>query len=146
MQKPLERVAVRLMERTAMVVFELLEGVPVAVTQSPTVMELTASVTVLENWVVPVQLTVVCPVLGFCTSMLEAARAAMLPLAPIGPFAVEAAPADDAAAVVATITAAPVPRHRAQRRRLRRLVGVCISLFLISLLGVSLPVSSVMSR
>jgi hypothetical protein len=32
-----------------MVVFEFFDGVPVAVTQSPTVTELTASVTVLEN-------------------------------------------------------------------------------------------------
>ena len=70
------------MLRAAMVVFDDFEGVPVTVTQSPEASELTASVTDLEKVVVEVQLTVVCPVLGFCTSMVEPDRAATLPVAP----------------------------------------------------------------
>ena len=56
--------------RAAMVVFDDFEGVPVTVTQSPAANELTASVTDLENVVVPVQLTAVWPVLAFCTSIV----------------------------------------------------------------------------
>lgn len=37
------------MVRTLIVVFEFFDGVPVAVTQLPTVMELTDSLTILEN-------------------------------------------------------------------------------------------------
>jgi hypothetical protein len=48
-QDPVELAVVTVIERAAMVVFEFFDGVPVAVTQVPTVMELTASVTVLEN-------------------------------------------------------------------------------------------------
>jgi hypothetical protein len=129
--EPVELAVVTLMERAAMVVFELFAGVPVAVIQLPTVMELAASVTVLENCVVDVQLTEVWPVLGFCTSMVVPVMAATLPDAPIGLAAVAAPPAD-ATAVAATIAVAPVPRHRAQRRRtVLPLVGVCIWISLI---------------
>jgi hypothetical protein len=47
------------MLRAAMVVLDDFEGVPVTVTQSPTVRTLTASDTVFENCVEGVQLTVV---------------------------------------------------------------------------------------
>lgn len=58
-QAPLLFGMVRVMLRAAMVVFDLLDADPVAVTQSPTATALTASVTLLENVVVDVQLTVV---------------------------------------------------------------------------------------
>ena len=70
------------MLRAAMVVLDVFDGVPVTVTQSPAVSVLTDWVTVFENAVDVVQLTVVWPVLAFCTSMLEAWSAATLPLAP----------------------------------------------------------------
>jgi hypothetical protein len=134
---PVELACVTLMVSAAMVVFDVFDGVPVAVTQLPTVMELTASDTVLENCVVGVQLTVVWPVPGFCTSMLEPMIAATLPDAGMRAFAGAAAPAAEAAVVATTSAVAPVPRHRAQRRRaVLPLVGVCIWMFLISL---SLP-------
>jgi len=129
--------------RAVRLVLELFEAVPVAVTQSPTATEPTDSVTVWENFVVPLQVTVVWPLEGFCTSMLEAPSAATLPLAPLGALAVAAADAGTAAATTATATTAalaptaiaPVPRHRAQRPLLgRRLVGVCMWMFPLSLL------------
>jgi hypothetical protein len=123
---PVELACVTLMVSTAIVVFDFFDGVPVAVTQLPTVMELTASDTVLENCVVGVQLTVVWPVLGFCTSMLEPMIAATLPDAGMRAFTGSAAPAADATVVAATRAVAPVPRHRAQRRRVLPLLGVCI--------------------
>jgi hypothetical protein len=136
-QDPVELAGVTVMFSAAMVVFELFDGVPVAVTQLPTAMEPTASDTVLENCVVGVQLTVVWPVLGFCTSILEPMIAATLPDVGMRRFAGAAAPAADATVVAATRAVAPVPRHRAQRRRtVLPLVGVCIWMFLIS---VSLP-------
>ena len=77
--------------------------------------------TVLENCVVDVQLTVVWPELAFCTSMLEleAFSAATLPLAPNPPLGggVVAAPAAELRAAAATRTVVPVPTMRAQRRR-----------------------------
>src|SRR5580658_4167947 len=63
-----------------MVVLDFLAGVPVTVRQSPTARELTASVTVWENVVVPVQFTVVWPVV-FCTSIEVPEIDATLPLA-----------------------------------------------------------------
>ena len=81
---PVDVGEVTLIERAAMVVLDFFEAVPVTVTQSPAVSELTDSVTLLENCVVGVQFTVVWPVLAFCTSMLEVLRAATLPVAPIG--------------------------------------------------------------
>jgi hypothetical protein len=137
--EPVELACVTVMLSTAMVVFDFFDGVPVALTQLPTVMELTASDTVLENCVVGVQVTVVWPVLGFCTSMLDPMIAATLPEAGMGAFAGAAAPAAGATVVAATSTVAPVPRPVAQRRRARAvppLVGVCMEMFLIS---VSLP-------
>jgi hypothetical protein len=130
------------MLRAAIVVLDFLDGVPVTVTQSPAVNELTDCVTVWLNCVVGVQLTVVCPVVGFWTSMLEPLSAATLPVAPMGAFEeVVAAPALEPTAATATSAVAPVPINRAQRRQLLlRLVGVCIglSLFLVSLLGCSI--------
>jgi hypothetical protein len=120
------------MLRAAMVVLDDFDGVPVTVTQSPAASVLTASVTVLENCVDVVQLTVVWPVLAFWTSMLEAWSAAMLPLAPPPPappgaLGVVAAPATLPIVVAATSAVAPVPRNRAQRRRVElRLVVVCM--------------------
>ncbi len=133
---PVELGVVRVMLRAAMVVFDFFDGVPVTVTQSPAARELTVSVTVFENWVVVVQFTVVCPLLAFWTSMLEPLSAATLPVAPMGAVAV-AAPAAEATAVAATSAVAPVPRNRAQRRRVvLRLVRVCIGMVPLSLLCV----------
>jgi hypothetical protein len=116
------------MLRAAMVVLDDFDGVPVTVTQSPAASELTDSDTVFENCVEVVQLTVVWPVLGFCTSMLDAWSAATLPLAMPGAFVeVVAAPATEPIVVTATSAVAPAPRNRAQRRRLvLRLVSVCM--------------------
>ncbi len=87
MHEPLELAVVTVIERAAMVVLDFFEGVPVTLTQSPAATALTASVTVLENCVVDVQLTVVWPELAFCTSMFDALAlsAATLPLAPSPP-------------------------------------------------------------
>ena len=63
--EPVELAACTVMVRAAMVVLDVLDGVPLTVTQSPEASELTASDTVLENVVVLVQFTVVCPVLAF---------------------------------------------------------------------------------
>ena len=61
MHEPDELAEVTVMVLAAIVVLDFFDGVPVTVTQSPLVTELTASVTVLEKAVVAVQLTVVCP-------------------------------------------------------------------------------------
>jgi hypothetical protein len=117
--------AVKVMLRAAMVVLDLLDADPVAVTQSPAATALTDSVAVLENVVVDVQFTVVWPLFGFCTSILDAPRAATLPVAPIGGFELDAAPAVEATATAASSAAAPVPRIRAELRNgVRRPVGV----------------------
>jgi hypothetical protein len=102
--------------RAAIVVFDFFDADPVAVRQSPTATALTDSVTLLENVVVDVQLTVVWPLFGFCTSMLDALSAATLPVAPVGLFEVEAAPAEalEPSIPAANRVAAPVPRMRAQ--------------------------------
>ena len=128
MQVPVDDGVPTVMLRAAMVVLDDLDGVPVTVTQSPVAKVLTVSVTVLENWVVDVQLTVVCPELGFCTSMLEPESAATLPVAPLNEVeGVDAAPAVEATAVAATSAVALVAMNRAQRRRLvLRLVMVCM--------------------
>jgi hypothetical protein len=113
------------MVRAATVVLDFLEAVPVTEMQSPVASELTASVTVLENWVVVVHPTVVCPVLAFCTSMVVPLNAATLPDAPVGWFVAAAA----GAAAIATTTSAvtPPPMRCAQRLIFGRwLVGVCI--------------------
>jgi len=125
---PVELACATVMCSAAMVVFDFFDGVPVVVTQLPTVMELTASETVLENCVVGVQLTVVWPVAGFCTSMLDPMIAATLPEVGMRAFAGAAAPAAAGATVAAATSAvAPVPRHVAQRRRaVGPLVGICI--------------------
>ena len=114
------------MPRAAIVVLDDFDGVPVTVTQFPTVSALTDSDTVFENCVEVVQLTVVWPVLGFWTSMLDAWSAATLPLAtPGGPVVVVAAPATEPIVVTAISAVTPLPRNRAQRRRLvLRLVSV----------------------
>jgi hypothetical protein len=86
-------------ELAAMVVFDFLDFVPVTVTHSPAVMVLTVSVTTFEKVVVAVQLTVVCPEVGFCTSMEAGFNAATLPVTPAG--CVVAAPAGSAASTIA---------------------------------------------
>jgi hypothetical protein len=127
-QDPDELGAFTVMLRAATVVLDFFDAVPVIVTQSPVVIDCTVSVEVLENVVLGVQLTVVCPVLVFCTSMLELLRAATLPEAPVGALLGVAAPALAATAVAATSAAAPVPSLRAQCRRVElRPVGVCIA-------------------
>jgi hypothetical protein len=127
---PLLSGIVTVMLRAAMVVLDFFDADPVAVTQSPTVMALTASVTLFENCVVDVQFTVVCPLLWFWTSMLEPLSAATLPEAPIGAFAVAAPAAALDPSTPATISAAaPLPRRRAQLRPgVRRSVGVSMML------------------
>jgi hypothetical protein len=117
-QDPLDVAGITLIERAAMVVLDVFDAVPVTVTQLPVVSELTASVTVFENCVVGVQLTVVWPVLAFCTSMLEVLSAATLPVAPIGfeVLAAPAVPAADTMAATATKVVPPAPRSRAQCR------------------------------
>lgn len=137
-QDPVDEGLRTVMLRAAIVVLDVFDGVPVTVTQSPAASELTDSDTVFENCVEVVQLTVVWPVLAFCTSMLDAWSAATLPLARPGAFVgVVAAPATELIVVAATNAVAPVPRNRAQRRRVvLRLVSVCmwdVPLFLLLL-------------
>jgi hypothetical protein len=122
---PVDVGVVTVMLRAATVVLDFFDAVPVTETQSPAATELTASVTVLENWVVVVHPTVVCPVLAFCTSMVEPLSAATLPDAPVGWFV--AAPAGAAAIATTTRAVTPPPTSCAQRLRfVRWLVGVCI--------------------
>ena len=59
MHEPEELAVLTVMVRAAIVVLDLLDGVPLTVTQSPLASALTASVTVLENVVVVLQFTVV---------------------------------------------------------------------------------------
>jgi hypothetical protein len=127
-QDPVDEGLRSVMLRAAIVVLDVFDGVPVTVTQSPAASELTDSDTVFENCVEVVQLTVVWPVLAFCTSMLDAWSAATLPLARPGAFVgVVAAPATEPIVVAATNAVAPVPRNRAQRRRVvLRLISVCM--------------------
>ena len=127
-QDPVDEGLRTVMLRAAIVVLDVFDGVPVTVTQSPAASELTDSDTVFENCVEVVQSTVVWPVLGFCTSMLDAWSAATLPLAkPEALVVVVAAPATEPIVVAATSAVAPVPRNRAQRRRLVLwLVSVCM--------------------
>ena len=96
--EPDELAVFTVMVRAAIVVLDFFEGVPLTVTQSPLAIALTASVAVLENVVVVVQFTVVCPELAFWTSMLDALREATLPVAPVGALAGGAAPAAEAKA------------------------------------------------
>ena len=84
---PDELAVFTVMVRAAIVVLDFFEGVPLTVTQSPLTIALTASVAVLENVVVVLQFTVVCPELEFWTSMLDALRDATLPVAPMGALA-----------------------------------------------------------
>jgi hypothetical protein len=135
---PEELAVLTVMVRAAMVVFDFFDGVPLTVTQSPLASALTASVTVLENVVVVLQFTVVCPELAFWTSMLDPLSEATLPEAPMGALAgVVAAPAAEATAVAASNAVAPVPAKRMKRRRLLlRLVSDCIVLILFLFLVV----------
>jgi hypothetical protein len=131
---PVELAVVTVMVRAAIVVLDVLDGVPFTVTQSPAASVLTAWVTVLENVVVVLQFTVVCPELAFWTSMLDPLREATLPEAPAGALAgVVAAPAAEATAVAARSAVAPVPARRMKRRRLLVwLVSACIVLIPLS--------------
>ena len=127
--EPDELAVFTVMVRAAIVVLDFFEGAPLTVTQSPLTMALTASVAVLENAVVVVQLTVVCPEVAFWTSMLDALRDATLPVAPVGALAGVAAPAAEAKRVAASSAVAPAPPRRMKRRRLvLRLVNDCIVL------------------
>jgi hypothetical protein len=132
---PVELAVLTVMVRAAIVVLDFFDGVPFTVTQSPAASVLTAWVTVLENVVVVLQFTVVCPELAFWTSMLDPLREATLPVAPAGALAgVVAAPAAVATAVAASSAVAPVPAKRMKRRRfLVRLVSDCIVLIPLSL-------------
>lgn len=111
------------MERAAMVVFDFFDVVPVAVTQSPAVTELTVSVTVLLKVVVPVQDTDVWPVVAFWTSIVVPLTAAMVPLASEfwGAVAAPATGANTAAAQTALLinatSAAPAASVRCPRIR-----------------------------
>jgi hypothetical protein len=126
-QEPLEEAAVIVRDRAAMVVLDFFDGVPVTVRQSPTVTALTVSVTVLENVVPAVQLTVVWAVV-LCTSMEEAAREATLPLdPPPGPVGALAAPALGAMSARARMPERAVPvrsRHWRAIRTARAGTGV----------------------
>jgi hypothetical protein len=97
------------MLRAAMVVLDDFDGVPVTVTQSPAFRTLTASDTVFENCVVSVQLTVVWPVMGLWTSMLDPDNEATVPLAPsgVGVLLVVAAPAPAEPMIIAAASAVP---------------------------------------
>jgi len=127
-QDPVDEGLRTTMVRATIVVLEDFDGAPVTVTQSPAASELTGPETVFENCVEVVQLTVVWPVLGFCTSMLDDWSAATLPVANPGAFVeVPAAPATEPIVMAPTSAVTPVPRNRAQRRRLvRRLVNGCM--------------------
>ena len=95
--------------------------------QSPAARELTVSVTVLENWVVGVQLTVVWPVLGFCTSMLDAAERGHAAAGADGRGRRAAAPAVEADGRGGQERRGAGAEHLAQRRPVElRLVSVCI--------------------
>lgn len=117
-QAPVLSGIVKVMLRAEIVVFDFFDAEPVAVTQSPTAIAPTDSVMLFENVVVDVQFTVVWPLLGFWTSMLEVPSAATLPDAPVGALAVAAAPAAalEPTMPAARSAAAPVPRRRAQLR------------------------------
>lgn len=132
---PLDDGVVTVMLRAAMVVLDFFDAVPVTETQSPAASELTACVTVLENVVMVSQLTVVCPELGFCTSMVDPLSAATLPEAPIGRFVVElAAPAGLPSAASTTSAVVAPPRSGARRRSFELwLVGVNMWSFLFLL-------------
>jgi hypothetical protein len=136
---PFEVALETVMERAAMVVLDFFDCVPVTVTHSPA-NALMAWLTVLENFVVEVQLTVVWPELAFCTSMLEleAFSAATLPLAPpnppLGRGVVVAAPAVELRAAAATRAVVPVPTMRAQRRRPG--TGLCVDFMFVVPLSV----------
>ena len=130
-QLPLLFGVVTVMLRAAIVVLDFFDAVPVAVTQSPTLTALTDSVTLLENVVDDVQFTVVWPLLGFCTSMLDAFSAATLPVAPVRALEVVAATAEalDPKIPAANRVAAPVPSMRGQLHLgVRRSVGVSMVL------------------
>lgn len=93
-----------------------LAELPVTVTQVPTVTAAVVTVTVRENVVVDVQLTVSCPVAGFWTSIEAPLSAATVPAAPVGaPLLVETAAA--AAAAVAELIANPATTASASRDR-----------------------------
>jgi len=108
------------------------DGVPLTLTQSPAVTLLSEPVTVWVKVVDDVQLTVVWPVSGFCTSMEEAASAAISPEAPgIGRLAGEPEPELEAGWLVVEAAAPPqaaaasatAPRPTASAGPRRRFAG-----------------------
>jgi hypothetical protein len=102
----------------AIVVLDDFDGVPVTVRQSPTAIALCVWVAVCENVVVPVQLTVVCPVLAFWTSMDDPVIEATLPLAaPPDPLGGVAAPALAVRPMRTVMLSRAPPTGPYQRRR-----------------------------
>ena len=121
------------MLRAATVVLDFFEAVPVTEMQSPAASELTASVTVLENWVVAVQLdgglsgAGVLHLHGRATQRGDAPRCA-------GRLVGRGGAGRAAAVATATSAVTPPPTSCAQRRRfVRWLVGVCICIVPLSL-------------
>jgi hypothetical protein len=118
------------MLRAAMVVLDDFDGVPVTVTQSPGVRTPTASDTVIENCVASVQLTVVWPVVGLWTSILDPDNEATVPLAPSGTvvLVVVAAAAPVEPMIIATASAAPPALVQRAKRpcRARTVFRVCM--------------------
>jgi hypothetical protein len=111
-QLPDDGTVVMVIERAAIVVLDFLDLVPVTVRQSVLPRELTVSLTVFENVVAPVQLTVVCP-LVLCTSMEVPLSAATLPKAdPKLDVAAPAAGAKTAMAQSATAVEVVAATHR----------------------------------
>jgi hypothetical protein len=110
------------MDRAATVVLDFFDGVPVTVRQSPTATALSVCVAVSEKVVELVQLTVVCPSLALCTSIVVPLMEATLPLAPepVGAVAASALTVvtTTRAALRAAIMAEAAP-HRTRPRRCR---------------------------
>jgi hypothetical protein len=124
-QLPDDGTGVIVIERAAIVVLDFFEGVPVTVRQSLVLIALTVSLTVLEKAVVPVQLTVVWPVV-LCTSMEDALSAATLPSA--DPKLGVAAP-ESGASVASEMAHSATPLRPAAAHRPRRRAGVrCVRL------------------
>jgi hypothetical protein len=119
------------MLRAAIVFLDDLDAVPVTVMQSPVASWPTDCFTIFENCVVAVQLTVVWPLLGFCTSMLDAERAATLPVVPKGVgVGVDAASAADPMVMTAAHAIAPAAMYGVQRRVGLGLISARMSLSL----------------
>jgi hypothetical protein len=73
---------VTLVAVTDLVAAPAADGAPTTVTQLPTVTSFDVTATVSVIGVVAVKVTVTCPVVGFCTSMLDPDTAAAVPTTP----------------------------------------------------------------